>query len=180
MPGPEVVSIVALVAVLVMMLGELLVSRANEHTLRKRGAVEPRGDVYRTLAWAYPTMFVAMAIEGSLAGRPAGVITGIGIVLFVIAKALKLWAMAALGSRWTYRVLVPPGAPLISRGPYAWLHHPNYVAVFGEIGGMAVAVGAPATGVLSLVAFAVLVKRRIAIEEKALGRFPGTYSRDLI
>jgi methyltransferase len=67
-------------------------------------------------------------------------------------------------------VLVPPDEPRVTTGPYAWLGHPNYVAVFGEIAGMAMLVGAPITGALSLVAFGMLVRKRIAVEEKALGR----------
>ena len=103
-------------------------------------------------------------------GRPFGVVAWVGGLVFLLAKLLKMWAISALGPRWTYRVLVPPGARLIALGPYAWVRHPNYVAVFGEIAGMALLVGAPVTGVLSLLTFAILVKARIAVEERALGR----------
>jgi methyltransferase len=65
-------------------------------------------------------------------------------------------------------VLVLPDAALVSTGPYAHLRHPNYLAVFGEIAGFALMVGAHATGVISLLAFALLVRKRIAVEEKAL------------
>lgn len=165
-----IIAIVSLAASLVMMAGELRLSRSHERILRRRGAVEPGGDVYRTLAWAYPMMFVLMAIEGASGGPPPGVTTVAGALVFLAAKALKFWAMSALGPRWTYRVLVPPDLPLVSSGPYAWLRHPNYAAVFGEIAGMAMLVGAPITGALSLIGFGMLVRKRIAVEEKALGR----------
>ena len=167
---PDVISVVALAAVLVMMVGELMLSRSNERILRRRGAVEPAGDVYRTLAWAYPTMFMAMAIEGAVAASLPGATTMAGVLVFGAAKMLKFWAISTLGPRWTYRVLVPPAAPLVSSGPYARLRHPNYVAVFGEIIGMAMVVDSPITGTMSLIGFAVLVRRRIVVEEKALGR----------
>ena len=171
MPRPSViVSTVSLVAALLMMLGELMLSRHNEGVLRSRGAIEPAGDVYRTLAWAYPGMFVLMAIEGAIAGSTPAFATLAGALVFGTAKVLKFWAISALGTRWTYRVLVPPRAPLVSSGPYAWMRHPNYAAVFGEIAGMALLVGAPIAGVLSLVGFAVLVRKRIAVEERALKR----------
>ena len=171
MPRPEViVSIVSLAAVLAMMAGELMLSRANEQILRRRGAVEPAGDVYRTLAWAYPAMFVLMAIEGAVAGPRPGVTTVLGALLFLAAKGLKVWAISTLGPRWTFRVLVPPDMPLVSTGPYAWLRHPNYAAVFGEILGIAMLIGAPITGALSLIGFGILVRKRIAVEERALGR----------
>jgi methyltransferase len=89
--------------------------------------------------------------------------------MFAAAKALKLWAISALGPRWSYRVLVVPAAPLVMSGPYARLRHPNYVAVFGEIAGFALIVSAKATGVLSLAVFAILMRKRIAVEERALG-----------
>ena len=167
---PDVISVAALATVLVMMAGELIRSRFNEQILRRRGAIEPAGDVYRSLAWAYPAMFVAMAVEGAVAGRSSAFVTRAGIAVFCAAKLLKLWAIHTLGPRWTFRVLVPPvPEALVSSGPYAFLRHPNYVAVFGEIVGMAMVVGAPIAGAISLIGFAVLVRKRIAVEEKALG-----------
>ena len=169
--GPNVIlSVVSLAAALGMMLGELILSRSNERILRRSGAIEPSGDVYRALAWAYPMMFVAMAVEGAVGGPAPGKMAAAGGLVFLIAKTFKFWAISTLGERWTYRVLVPPDAPLVTRGPYAWVRHPNYLAVFGEIAGMAMLVGAPLTGALSLIGFGGLVRRRIAVEEKALGR----------
>jgi methyltransferase len=163
------IALASLAAVIVMMLAELKRSRANERLLRQRGAVEPRGDVYRALAIVYPGLFVLMAAEGAVAGPSPDVLLVAGLAVFVAAKILKLWAVTTLGPRWSYRVLVLPSAPLVTTGPYAYLRHPNYAAVFGEIGGFALMVGAGITGVVSLVAFAVLVRKRIAVEEKALG-----------
>lgn len=168
--SPGALSIVATVAALLVMLGELLVSRANEHRLREIGAVEPPGDVYRAMAWAYPFGFVAMGIEGALSGPQPGAMTVAGAIVFLAAKALKFWAIASLGPRWTFRVLVLPRAPLVTTGPYAWLRHPNYVAVIGELVGFAILVGAVGTGIVSLAGFGALLWRRIAVEEQALGR----------
>jgi len=168
MEHPDVATTaIALSAVLIMMLAELVRSRRNERELRRRGAVEPPGDVYRALAVAYPLMFVAMAGEGTLFGRGDDWLLIAGFTIFLAAKALKLWAIATLGVRWSYRVLVLP-EPLVTTGPYAHLRHPNYLAVFGEIAGFAMMVGAVWTGIGSLLLFRVLVRRRIAIEEDAL------------
>ena len=166
---PEItIAAAALFAVLAMMLAELRRSRANERLLRERGAVEPAGDVYRAMAIVYPIIFVAMAIEGALTGPARDAVLVTGFAVFVAAKLLKLWAISALGPRWSYRVLVLPDVPLVSAGPYAHLRHPNYLAVFGEIAGFALMVGAHISGVISLAAFALLVRKRIAVEEKAL------------
>lgn len=164
------VAAVALVAVLGIMLVEVRLSRSHERWLARHGAIEPPYDVYRTMRWAYPTAFIAMALEGALAGPPLGLPALAGVVVFGAAKALKFWAIASLGARWTFRVLVLPGAPLVSRGPYAFLRHPNYVAVMGELVGMALMVGARVTGPVATVGFAFLLSRRIAVENQALHR----------
>ena len=93
-----------------------------------------------------------------------------GLALFGFAKALKMWAIASLGSRWSYRVLVLPGAPLIKTGPYRFLSHPNYLAVVGEIVSVAAIVWAPITGALATIGFGWLMIKRIRIEDRALGR----------
>ena len=163
------VTCIAVAAVFLMMLVESQLSRFNERTLRARGATEPADDVYPTMTWVYPGCFVAMGIEGILFGPAPGSSTLLGVALFGMAKALKFWAIATLGPRWTFRVLVPPGAPLVTGGPYAWVRHPNYLAVIGEFVSFAILVGAPLTGLGSVIGFGALLRRRIRVEERALG-----------
>lgn len=170
MPADALLTIAALVVVLGLMLGERALSRAHEAALRARGAIEPSGDVYRQLACVYPLAFVVMATESLLMGPHSRVVAGTGLLVLIAAKALKGWAMWCLGPRWTFRVLVLPDTPLVTGGPYAWARHPNYLAVFGEIAGFALLVGAALSGVGSLAAFTVLVRKRIAVEESVLGR----------
>jgi methyltransferase len=159
-----------LLAVLLIMLGEAVLSLHNERVLRERGAIEPPGDVYPVMRWAYPLAFVAIAVEGALAGPAPPRVLAAGLAVFGASKALKVWAISSLGIRWTFRVLVLPGAPLITRGPYAFLRHPNYVAVLGELAGAALMVGAPVAGTAAVVGFALLIRRRVAVEDRALGR----------
>ncbi len=170
MPPALSIALITLLAVLLMMAGEAVLSAFNAAELRKRGAVEPAGDVYRAMRWAYPVSFVAMAIEGAAWGpAPREVLLG-GLVLFGLAKALKLWAITTLGSRWSFRVLVPPGAPLVASGPYRWMNHPNYVAVIGELAGVAATVWSPVAGVVAVVGFGLLMRARARVEDRALGR----------
>ena len=168
-PGPAIAAL-TLLAVLLVMLGENVLSTHNERVLRARGAVEPDGDVYKIMRLAYPLCFVAMAIEGAVMGPASRDRLAVGFAVFGLAKALKVWAISSLGVRWTFRVLVPPGETLIAHGPYALIRHPNYVAVLGELAGMALIVTAPVTGLLSLIVFGSLMWRRIAVEDRALGR----------
>ena len=161
-------AILAVIVVLACMVAELRRSLGNEATLRREGAVEPRDDVHRAMAWIYPLIFVAMGAEGFLRMRPSEVVVCAGLAIFLAAKALKYWAIATLGTRWTFRVLVPAGSTLISSGPYAYIRHPNYLAVLGEITGFALFAGARWTGIASFILFGALIRRRIRVEERAL------------
>lgn len=161
---------VTIAAALLIMAGEAALSAFNERQLRARGAIEPAGDVINTMRWAYPLSFVAIGIEGAMTGPAPREVMMYGLALFGLAKALKLWAISSLGTRWSYRVLILPGAPLITTGPYRFLAHPNYVAVAGEIASVALIVWAPITGVLATMGFGALMIKRIRIEDAALGR----------
>ena len=164
------IAVLTIVAVLLMMGGELVLSLFTERQLRAKGAVEPPGDVIATMRWAYPVAFVAMGVEGALVGpSPGSVLLG-GLVMFGLAKALKVWAIASLGPRWSYRVLILPGAPLVTSGPYRYLSHPNYLAVVGELVSVAAIVAAPITGVLATLGFGLLMRARVRVEDRALGR----------
>lgn len=170
MPAAVAISVITTVAMLLIMAGEAVLSSFNERQLRARGAVEPEGDVIGLMRWAYPVAFIAMGVEGALAGpAPPNVLMG-GLALFGVAKALKVWAISSLGSRWTYRVLVVPGEPLVTSGPYRVISHPNYLAVAGEIVSAAMIVWAPITGVLAAIGFGWLMILRMQIEDRALGR----------
>ena len=166
------VTAIATVAAAALMIAESLLSKRNEHALRRAGAIEPADDRHRMMRVAYPAAFIAMAAEGAWRAWPPGATTLAAIACFVAAKALKYWAMASLGPLWSFRVLVLPGVPLVSAGPYRWLRHPNYVGVIGELAGFALLVGAPIAGVLGTASFALLLRQRIRVEEHSLGIAP--------
>ena len=157
-------------AVLLIMAGEAALSAFNERVLRARGAVAAPDDVLRPMRWAYPASFVAMAIEGALFGPAPANVLAAGLAVLGLSKALKMWVISTLGVRWTFSVLVLPDTPLVSHGPYLVARHPNYIAVLGELIGFALIVWAPVTGALALVGYGSLLRRKIAVEDRALGR----------
>jgi methyltransferase len=151
------------------MLFEARRSAANERTLRARGAIEPAGDVYRAMQWAYPACFLAVVVEAWVRGGGFGAVAVAGAWLFASAKALKYWAIATLGERWTFRVLVPPASTRTGDGPYRVMRHPNYVAVVGELLGFAMIGQAPIAGAAAIAGFGALLLARVRVEERALG-----------
>jgi methyltransferase len=142
----------------------------NERGQRARGGVEPAGDarVYAAMRIAYPGAFAAMIAELAWRGAPAPALVVTGAATFAAAKALKWWAIATLGPCWTFRVIVVPGMPLVTGGPYRYVRHPNYAAVACELIGVALMTGALFTGPLMTTLFALLMTRRAAVERRAI------------
>jgi methyltransferase len=160
---------IILVLVFIPMLIEARRAARNERAQRARGGLEPAGDVYRLMQVAYPAAFLAMIVEGAIGGPPPVPVFVAGGALFVIAKSLKWWAIHALGPYWTFRVIVVPGmAPVVS-GPYRRMRHPNYLAVVGELIAVALMSGARVAGPIATAVFCLLMLRRIAVENRALG-----------
>jgi len=140
----------------------------NERAQRARGGVEPADDVYRAIRIVYPLSFAAMVAEGFVRGMPPAGLAWAGAAVFASAKALKWWAIRTLGEAWTFRVIVTPEHERVTRGPYAILEHPNYVAVVGEFVGTMLMAGAVVSGPIATLVFGALLKKRIAVEERAL------------
>lgn len=163
-----IATIVTLILVFVPMLLEAAWSQRNERRLRLAGAIEPPGDVHQLMQVAYPAGFLAIAAEGWLRATPLDAMFNAGLIVFVLAKAVKYWAIASLGDRWSFRVLVLPHVPLVTGGPYRYMRHPNYVGVAGEFVGAALMAHAPLAGVVALVIFGALMLARIRVEERAL------------
>ena len=134
-------------------------SAANERCAAGRAAHESSPD--RSYPWmrvAYPAGFLAVCPRGLVARRA---VERLGHrwapCIFSRRQADQVRRHRALGKRWSFRVLVLPGAPLVSDGIYALLRHPNYVGVAGEVVGIALWMQAPITGTLFAVTFGLIL-----------------------
>ena len=165
--------LITAVVVFAFMAIEALRAARNERAQRAVGGIEPPDDVYRWMQIAYPGAFAAMCVEGLLRHDvPPPALVAVGVLVFVLGKALKWWAIVTLGRFWTFRVIVVPGATLVNSGPYRLMRHPNYVGVMGELAGVAMLTGAVVSGPIAATLFGTLILRRIAVEERALQRQP--------
>jgi methyltransferase len=157
-----VVIVVALVAL--QRLAELLYAARNTRWLKRRGAVEHGRSHYPLFIALHGSWLIAI-----LVAVPAETaIDWLPLSLFILLQAARLWIVATLGAFWTTRIITLPGAPLIRRGPYRFLRHPNYLIVIGEIALLPLAFGAWwIAGVFSLLNLALLAWRRW-VEDAAL------------
>ena len=161
------IAALAATGVFAAMILEALLAARNDRRLRLQGAVEPPGDVFRLMQIAYPACFLLMLAEGAWRGVTVDAVFVIGCGVFACAKGLKYWAIATLGPRWSFRVLVPPGSVRTISGPYRFMAHPNYFAVAGELIGTAIAMRAIVSGPVAVAGFCILIIRRVIVEEKA-------------
>jgi methyltransferase len=90
------------------------------------------------------------------------------LTLFTLLQAARLWVIASLGRYWTTRIISVPDAPLVGRGPYRWLRHPNYLVVAGEIAVLPLAFGAWRIALLFSALNGLLLWHRILLEDAAL------------
>ncbi|MFF8607090.1 isoprenylcysteine carboxyl methyltransferase family protein [Streptomyces sp. NPDC015346] len=112
---------------------ELAVARRNGAWSRARGGLEHGSGHYPTMVALHTALLLGCLIEPWAADRPFLPLLGWpALVLALAAQGLRWWCIGTLGPRWHTRVLIVPGLPLVTSGPYRYLRHPNYVAVAVE------------------------------------------------
>jgi methyltransferase len=112
---------------------------------------------------------LAWPLEAWLRGPALGFLWPLWLAAFVLAEGLRYWAIASLGQRWNTKIVVLEGAPLIRRGPYRFIAHPNYLAVALELACVPLIFGAWITAlVCSVLNAALLLGLRIPAETAAL------------
>jgi methyltransferase len=146
---------------------ELAVSRRNSRQARLGGAVES-GRRHSALVILLHTLFLPACAAEALRRRPDR-LRRVPLGFALLAQGLRWWAVATLGRRWSVRVITWPGLAPVETGPYRWLRHPNYLAVVVEVAALPLCAGGHTTATLFTVANGLLLRRRIGIEEGALG-----------
>ncbi|MEQ9618621.1 MAG: isoprenylcysteine carboxylmethyltransferase family protein [Deltaproteobacteria bacterium] len=157
-----------LAIVLLQRIAELLVARRNESKVRKKGAIEYDSKGYLVIVAMHAAFFISLCLEYLLLKKSLNSFWTIFILLFVLAQALRYWSIYSLGEFWNTKILVIPGSPLIRKGPYKYIRHPNYAAVTIEIAVIPLVFSCYFTSALFSMLNLALLHRRIKIEERAL------------
>ncbi len=142
MSRAELLPVLFLSLVSLQRLGELMLARRNTARLLAEGAHEVGASHYPLIvalhaAWLTGLWFLVLAHEPGMIGEVDWVWLG----LFLVLQLGRAWVIASLGGRWTTRIIVLPGAPLVTSGPYRFVSHPNYWIVAGEIASLPLAFG---------------------------------------
>jgi methyltransferase len=161
-----------LAAVGVERLFELRLSRRNARRALARGGIECGAGHYRFMKALHLVFLVSCGAEVVLLGRAFHPVLAAGMIAAaVLAQALRYWSIWTLGDRWNVRVIVVPGAPVVTSGPYRFVRHPNYAAVAIEGVALPMIHTAWLTALVFTLANAVLLAVRIGSEERALAQY---------
>ena len=147
-------------------LAELAYARRNTRRLLAQGAFEAARGRYPLMVafhagWLVLLFALAPADEG---------IDPLAALLMLLLQGARIWVLATLGTRWTTRIIVLPGAPLVRSGPYRWVAHPNYLSVAGEIAAAPMMFGLVELAIAGTVINTAIIVDRIVAEERALRR----------
>ncbi len=145
-------------------LAELAHAARNTRRLLARGGVEQGRGHYPLLVLLHAAWLGAM-VAVIPADAPADPLL---LAVFGVLQAVRLWVIASLGEYWTTRIVTIQGEPLVRRGPYRWLRHPNYAVVIAEIAILPAAFAAFELAVVFSGLNLAIVAHRIRIEDAAL------------
>ena len=148
-------------------LGELVLSKRNTDRLRAQGAHEVSASHYPLIVLLHAAWLVGLWYL-VVWRAPDAVVSWRWLAVFVVLQALRVWVIATLGARWTTRIVVLPGSPLVASGPYRFVAHPNYCVVAGEILVLPLVFGLVGYGIVFSALNAAVLWIRIRAEDAAL------------
>jgi methyltransferase len=145
-------------------LAELVHAARNTRALRARGAVELGARHYPLIVALHASWLVAILV---FAPRDAPLVWP-WIAIFLVLQVARIWVLLTLGRYWTTRIISLPDAPLVTRGPYRFLRHPNYVVVTAEIAVLPLAFHEPLVALIFTALNLALLAWRVRVENQAL------------
>lgn len=160
-----IATLLVLLVMTVQRLIELAIAGRNTRRLLARGAVESGRRHYPLIVALHVAWLAGLWLLAW--GRPVSLFW---LMTYLVIQGLRVWVIASLGERWTTRIITLPGEPLVRRGPYRVLPHPNYVVVAAEIAVAPLVFGLPVYAAVFFLLNAAVLWIRIREEQAALNR----------
>ena len=160
--------------VLVLLLGglrlfELRISKQRQRALRARGVTQVSEPHFAAMVALHTSVLVAALAEVWLVPRaPIPVISPLALAVLLAANALRIWVIATLGPHWNVQIMDSAPLGVVTSGPFRFIRHPNYVAVFFELLALPLVHGAWVTALAGAACHVWVLAHRIRAEETAL------------
>jgi methyltransferase len=160
---------VLVLAVAATRLVELGISQRRRRALAARGVAPVAERHFAAMVLLHTGILVGALAEAWLTRRPLiPALASCALALVVAANALRWWVIATLGPHWNVRVMSSLGLGVVTGGPFRWIRHPNYLAVFVELAALPLIHGAYVTALVGAAAHCWVLRQRIRIEEAVL------------
>ena len=148
---------------------ELRISRRRQRALRERGVARVPERHFTAMVLLHTGLLVAALLEAWLVPRaPLGVMSVLALVALVAANALRIWVIATLGPHWNVQIMDSASLGVVADGPFRFIRHPNYLAVFVELLALPLVHGAWVTALAGAAAHVWVLAQRIRAEEAVL------------
>jgi methyltransferase len=158
-----------LLAVGLLRIFELSVSRRHQQQMIAHGATKVEEPRFRWIVLLHTAVLVGAALEVVLLHRPfIPALAAVMLLLFLGGNAVRLWVVRTLGEHWNVQVMNSTNLGVITSGPFRFVRHPNYAAIFVEMFSLPLVHTAWVTALLGCVGFVVTISQRIAVEESVL------------
>ena len=120
-----------LVAVAALRVVELQISRRHQRQLVSRGAVKVADPKFRWMVALHTAVLLGAALEVILLKRPfIPALAAVMFAIFLAANAVRWWVIRTLGDHWNVQVVDSTRLGVVTSGPFRFVRHPNYAAVF--------------------------------------------------
>jgi methyltransferase len=152
--------------IILLRIGELILSRRNEIWLLQQGAVEYGRRHYPYMVTLHTLFIISLVVEYSTKQTEAYSL--FLIILYLLLLVFKAWVVTSLGKYWNTKIYHVQGFPLIKKGPYKYIKHPNYLIVIAEIAIIPTIFHLYFTAITFSVLNLIMLSVRIREENKAL------------
>jgi methyltransferase len=158
-----------LVAVALLRIAELQISRRHQREMLARGASRVEEPRFRWMVLLHTGVLIGAALEVLLLHRPfIPMLAAVMFVIFLAANVLRWWVIRTLGNHWNVQVVDSTGLGVISSGPFRYVRHPNYAAVFAEMLALPLIHTAWITAIAGSLAHIAVLSMRLSTEERVL------------
>ncbi len=166
-------SVIAYLALLLLVgllrIVELQISRRHQREMVAHGAAKVNDPRFRWMVLLHTGVLVGAAVEVVFLHRPfIPVLAAVCFVIFLAANVVRWWVIRTLGEHWNVQIMNSTGLGVITTGPFRYVRHPNYAAVFVEMLVLPLIHTAWITAIAGSLAHIVVLSQRLSTEERVL------------
>jgi methyltransferase len=136
--------------------------------MKSRGAYEVGNEHYKYIVGVHVFFFISLFAEYHLGIKGVSPFWPILLPLFIGAQVVRVWALNSLGEYWNTKIIIVPNAKVVSKGPYKYIRHPNYLIVGVEILTIPLLFQCYLTAAIFTILNIIVLSIRIPVEERAL------------